>query len=65
MYSFVASAVNTSIQIDEDKIQNQRKRQDQKKGPMLNKTRTLLDSFYARYNQLLTELLDDTAFLWL
>ncbi|XP_046548040.1 carbohydrate sulfotransferase 15-like [Haliotis rubra] len=34
-------------------------------GPMLQKTRILLDGFYSRYNQDLADILQDKMFLWL
>ncbi|XP_046548042.1 carbohydrate sulfotransferase 15-like [Haliotis rubra] len=34
-------------------------------GPMLQKTRILLDGFYSRYNQDLADMLQDKMFLWL
>ncbi|XP_067675364.1 carbohydrate sulfotransferase 15-like isoform X1 [Haliotis asinina] len=36
-----------------------------KKGPMLEKTRVLLDNFYRRYKMDLADLLQDKRFLWL
>ncbi|XP_071114640.1 carbohydrate sulfotransferase 15-like [Haliotis cracherodii] len=35
------------------------------KGPMLKKTRVLLDTFYSRYNRDLADILQDRKFLWL
>ncbi|XP_048239440.1 carbohydrate sulfotransferase 15-like [Haliotis rufescens] len=34
-------------------------------GPMLKKTRVLLDTFYSRYNRDLADILQDKKFLWL
>ncbi|XP_071115282.1 carbohydrate sulfotransferase 15-like [Haliotis cracherodii] len=36
-----------------------------REGPMLKKTRVLLDTFYSRYNRDLADILQDKKFLWL
>ncbi|XP_067676198.1 carbohydrate sulfotransferase 15-like [Haliotis asinina] len=36
-----------------------------RKGPILNKTRVLLDNFYSRYKKDLADILQDKRFLWL
>ncbi|XP_078587473.1 carbohydrate sulfotransferase 15-like isoform X1 [Branchiostoma floridae x Branchiostoma japonicum] len=44
---------------------NSRKKNDLRLGPMLPKTRRILDDFYGPHNHRLASLLDDERFLWL
>ena len=50
--------------IVEEEPRNKRRPENADKGPMLNATRALLDSFYSPFNQIMAGLMQDDRFLY-